>query len=65
MSRQPAPSDPTAPGLLAGPPRVINIGLDGFARELEARGVAVVQVQWAPPAGGNARLAALLSKLGS
>lgn len=55
--------DPT--DLLSGPPKVVNIGLDGFARELEAKDISVVHVDWAPPAGGNPELAALLSKLGS
>jgi len=35
--------------LLGGPPRVINIGLAGFARDLAANGVSVVQVDWRPP----------------
>ena len=35
--------------LLAGPPRVVNVGLSGFARELAANGIAVVQVDWRPP----------------
>ncbi len=51
--------------LFAGPPKVINIGLEGFARELEARGVAVIHVDWTPPAGGDAVLADLLAKLGA
>ena len=51
--------------LLAAPPRVINVGLERFAEDLAAQGIAVVHVQWAPPAGGDARLADLLSKLGS
>jgi FdrA protein len=51
--------------LLEAPPRVINVGLDRFAEDLAVQGVAVRHVQWAPPAGGNARLADLLSKLGS
>ena len=55
--------DPT--DLLSGPPKVVNIGLDSFACELEAQDVSVVHVDWAPPAGGNPELAALLSKLGS
>ncbi|MCX7962771.1 MAG: DUF1116 domain-containing protein [Burkholderiales bacterium] len=53
-----------ASSLLAAPPRVLNIGLEGFARELAARGVAVVQVDWRPPAGGRRELAALLAALG-
>lgn len=51
--------------LLDAPPRVINVGLERFAEDLAAQGVAVRHVQWAPPAGGDARLADLLAKLGS
>jgi len=51
--------------LLAGAPTVINIGLERFATDLREAGVAVTQVDWQPPARGNAKLAALLSKLGS
>jgi len=55
-----------APGdLLDAPLRVINVGLDGFARELAEQGVEVVQVDWSPPAGGDPVLADLLSKLGT
>jgi len=50
--------------LLEGPLKVINIGLDGFAGELEQQGVEVIRVDWAPPAGGDPKLADLLSKLG-
>lgn len=50
--------------LLHTPPRVINIGLEQFARDLEKQGVAVIPVDWSPPAGGNQELAHLLSKLG-
>ena len=56
---------PPPPSLLAQPVTVINVGLERFAEDLRANGVTVTQVQWSPPAGGNARLAALLSKLGS
>jgi hypothetical protein len=48
---------------LAGPVRVVNIGLAGFARDLAANGAAVAQVEWTPPAGGNAELLAALSVL--
>ena len=57
-------SDERRSGLLNQPIKVINVGLDGFANELADRDVPVVQVQWSPPAGGNAKLAELLSKLG-
>jgi hypothetical protein len=47
--------------LLAGPVRVVNVGLTGFARDLAANGAAVAQVDWVPPAGGDPEL---LSALG-
>jgi hypothetical protein len=43
--------------------RVINIGLASFAEDLRTAGVRVVDLDWRPPAGGNARLAALLADL--
>jgi len=49
--------------LLAAEVRVVNVGLEGFAVELERRGTAVVHVQWSPPAGGDTRRAALLAAL--
>jgi hypothetical protein len=49
--------------LLAAAPRIINIGIERFAQDLAAQGVAVKHVQWAPPAGGDPLLADLLSKL--
>ena len=65
-----AAEDKTADGrkpasLLGQPLRVINVGLERFAEDLAAHGTTVQQVQWVPPAGGNARLAGLLSKLES
>ena len=51
-------------GLLARPPAVVNVGLEGFARELEAAGARVVHLDWSPPAGGDPKMAALLAKLG-
>lgn len=49
--------------LLGGPPRVVSLGLDLFARTLASLDVPVVHLAWAPPAGGDARLAALLERL--
>ncbi len=43
--------------------RVINLGLDHFAAELDRLGVPVVRVAWSPPAGGDAKKAALLASL--
>ena len=48
---------------LGQPLRVINLGLDAFALELQAAGIQVVHVDWSPPAGGDARLIALLARL--
>ncbi len=58
-------SDEIRRTLLKQPLKVINLGLEGFAEELERQGVAVVRVDWRPPAGGDPKLADLLSKLGS
>ncbi len=49
--------------LLAGPVRVVNVGLAGFARDLSSQGTAVAQVDWAPPAGGRSELLAALRTL--
>ena len=49
--------------LFSGPIRVVNIGLEGFADDLRAAGVEVVHLDWRPPSGGNAKLAALLASL--
>jgi FdrA protein len=45
------------------PLRVINIGVEGFAEDLKAAGVEVILLDWRPPVGGDARLAALLAGL--
>ena len=50
---------------LETPLRVINIGLEGFAHELQEQGVPVIHVDWSPPAGGDPKLAELLLKLGT
>lgn len=51
------------PALFTDGPRIINLGLAGFAEQLTACNVPVVHVDWRPPAGGNARLATLLERL--
>lgn len=58
LSKQPS-------AILAQPPQVINVGLEGFARELEAGGARVTHVAWSPPARGDAVLAGLVARLGS
>jgi FdrA protein len=49
--------------LLSGPMVVINVGLGQFAKSLEEQGVEVVQVDWAPPAGGDKEMMELLDNL--
>ncbi len=45
------------------PLRVVNIGIEGFAEDLKAAGVQVIQLDWRPPTAGDPRLAALLVSL--
>lgn len=49
--------------LLASEPVFINVGVQEFADSLRKEGFEVVDVDWAPPAGGDAELAALLDTL--
>ena len=51
--------------LIGRPVSVINVGLESFADDFRRQGVAVVDVDWKPPARGNPQLARLLSKLGT
>ncbi|MFV0368322.1 MAG: hypothetical protein ACK5KM_07675 [Hyphomicrobiaceae bacterium] len=50
--------------LLESQVRVVNIGLEGFVKDLQDCNVLVVNVDWSPPAGGDPEMAALLAKLG-
>lgn len=59
-----AAGEPGVLSLLAGPPRVVNVGLECFAEDLRGQQVSVIQVDWAPPPSGDAKLASLLAKLG-
>ena len=66
MAAEGKTTDGKKPASLLGQPLcVINVGLERFAEDLAAHGTTVQHVRWAPPAGGDARLADLLSKLGS
>lgn len=49
--------------LLSSPIRVVNVGLEAFAADLEGAGVEVLHVDWRPPAGGDPDLADVLAKL--
>ncbi len=48
--------------VLGQPLRVVNVGLELFARELDHDGVVVVHVDWRPPSGAP-NVAALLARL--
>ena len=50
--------------LLTGGVSVVNVGLEGFVGDLRDCDIEVVHVDWAPPAGGDPKMAALLAKLG-
>ncbi len=50
--------------LLQSEVKVVNVGLEGFVKDLKDCNVTVVSVDWAPPAGGDPEMAALLAKLG-
>ncbi|WJR80356.1 hypothetical protein [Bradyrhizobium sp. NP1] len=43
---------------------VVNVGLEGFVKDLRDCDIEVVHVDWVPPAGGDPKMAALLAKLG-
>ncbi len=49
--------------LLRGEVRAVNVGLEVFYQALVAQGVSAVHVDWRPPAGGDAQLAAILDRL--
>ena len=51
--------------LLTDDVKVVNVGLEGFVGDLRDCGIAVVHVEWSPPAGGDPKMAALLAKLGT
>ena len=41
----------------------VNVGVSIFGEAVRAQGATAVDVDWRPPAGGDARLAALLATL--
>lgn len=43
--------------------KVINLGLESFAKDLKTQNIKVVHVDWRPPAGGNKKMISLLAKL--
>ncbi len=53
----------TIADLLASRPRVINVGLEVFARDLTAQGLNCVHMEWSPPACADPELLDCLSVL--
>ncbi len=56
---------PVSLDAFAGSLTAINVGLESFHDSLVGQGAAALQVEWRPPAGGNARMAELLARLKS
>jgi len=57
-------ADPPVPlEAVRGPVTAINVGLELFHDSLAAQGAQTVQVDWKPPAGGNEKLAGILSRM--
>ncbi|TFH11172.1 MAG: DUF1116 domain-containing protein [Candidatus Atribacteria bacterium] len=51
--------------LFSDPLRVVNLGLSSFAETLRASRVPVIDVDWRPPAGGDAALIRIIDNLKS
>ncbi len=49
--------------LLSRGPVAVSLGVEDFAASLKSQGAEVVQVDWAPPAGGDRDMIELLDKL--
>ena len=49
--------------LLSSPILAINVGVEDFAENLESQEVEVVHVSWAPPAGGDPEIIAILDQI--
>jgi hypothetical protein len=49
--------------LLSSPLVAINVGVRDFGQALEQQGVAVIYVDWTPPAGGDQEMIDLLDQL--
>lgn len=43
--------------------QIINLGISGFADDLNDQGVQVQHVDWHPPAGGNKKVLDLLDRI--
>ncbi|HEV8630212.1 MAG TPA: acyl-CoA synthetase FdrA [Thermoanaerobaculia bacterium] len=57
------PAAAVAPDALAPPLAAVTVGVEAFHQSLLAQGAAAVQVEWRPPAGGDAALMDLLRRM--
>ncbi len=58
-----APDVPVPLEAVAAPLAAINIGIETFCDSLLAQGISALQVDWRPSAGGDERLAGILSRM--
>jgi len=59
----PDSQNPVDLAALQKPLSAINVGLESFTENLIAQGVPAIQVDWRPPAGGNAKLMGILERM--
>lgn len=58
-----AAADDRVMALFSNGLKVVNLGLESFADNLRAHSVEAIQVDWKPPAGGDAKMVALLDRI--
>ena len=61
--QEPGPPQASANGHVSSAFAAINVGLDSFTDSLRDQNAEVVHVDWRPPAGGDEKLANLLTRL--
>jgi FdrA protein len=62
-ARRPAGGTPVALEVLSSPVVAINVGLETLYDSLTGQGVEAVQLEWRPPAGGNAQLMSIMERM--
>jgi FdrA protein len=62
-ARRPTGGTPVALEVLTTPVVAINVGLETFYDSLSGQEVEAVQLEWRPPAGGDAKLMSILERM--
>ncbi|MGB3563556.1 MAG: acyl-CoA synthetase FdrA [Thermoanaerobaculia bacterium] len=62
-ARRPTGGTPVALEVLSSPMVAINVGLETFYDSLTGQGVQAIQLEWRPPAGGDAQLISILERM--